>query len=555
MKARIPRLDSVPIDFPTLGWALVDWIETFLCHGPGPVAGQDLELDTEFVQHICWAYRLDDQGSRCFDRVVISRPKGRAKSELQGMLACAELLAPVRFDHWAEEGEVSEWGYQYNAGEPVGRRIVTPFLRLLATEEGQTGNTYGNVREMLGKDRVKRTYPELARADAVGATRTVFPGATGEIRPSTSGAASKDGGKETWAGADEEHLYVLPELREMLETVERNLMKLDVAEEPWLHSTTTMFAPGQDSMAERSFDLAEQLGTFDAMLGARFLMDHREAPEIEDWDDDDEIAAALVDVYGPFAPRMNPKRMISNLRKPQTRRATWQRYWLNQRVTGSGRWLDTKQWAELYVTTVTPSGELVCAGFDGSRFDDATAIVIASADNVLENYASWEPPVKLSHAEDDDPYEIDETDVENAMSDLFDEFTVVRLYADPYYWETNVAKWAEDHGAAVTPWRTNRPTVMAKAIHAFETAVRGRELHHTGDPVLDRHIANAVTFPTRIRLEDKTYAHTISKDRRDSPRKIDAAVTAVLAWEALRDARTAGDIERARKNRRRGFRF
>lgn len=552
MQARIPRLDSIPIDFPTLGWAIADWVETFLVHGPGPVAKERIELHNELVQHFCWCYRLDQDGRRCFDRVVLSRSKGWAKSEAQAMLSCAEMLAPVRFDHWAEAGEVSDWGYRYRMGEPVGRRIVTPFIRLLATEEGQTGNTYGNVRIMLEEDAVKAAYPELARRDAVGATRTVFPGATGEIRPSTAGAASKDGGKETFAGADETHLYVLPELREMHETVLRNLIKLDVVEEPWMHETTTSFAPGQDSIAERIFDRAEQLGSIEAMLTARVLMDHREAPQIEDWDDDAEIIAAIVDVYGSFAPNMNPVRMLSTLRDPKTVRASWQRYWLNQRVTGSGRWLDTRQWDALYVATFTPRGEIVCAGFDGARFDDGTGLVIASVDDVLENYASWEPPTDLK---DDEHWEIDADDVENAVEEMFAEFEVVRFYGDPYMWETNLAAWAERYGDPVVPWRTNRPTVMCKAVHAFETAVRAGELKHTGDPVLDRHVANAVTYPTRIRLEDGSFAHTIGKDQRDGPRKIDSAVAAVLAWEALRDARAAGDIERARRSRKRGFSF
>lgn len=553
MEARIPRLDSAPIDFPTLGWALVDWIETFLVHGPGPVKGDDIELDEELVQHLCWAYRLDDDGRRAFDRVVFSRPKGRAKSELQGMIACAELLAPVRFSHWAEFGEVSEWGYHYQPGEAVGRRVVTPFCRLLATEEGQTGNTYGNVRVMLEEARVQRAYPEVSGRDAVGATRVVFPGAAGEIRPSTSGAASKDGGKETWAGADETHLYVLPELREMHETVRRNLNKLDVDEQPWMHETTTAFAPGQDSIAERVWDRAEQLGSFDAMIAARVLVDHREGPQVDDWDDDEEIAAALLDGYGAFAERINPQRLISELRDPKTRRAAWQRYWLNQRVAGSGRWLDLKLFDDLVVTTVTSAGEIICAGFDGARFDDGTGIVIATPDGVLENYASWEPPADLP---DDERWEINATEVDDAIDDLFREFTVVRLYADPYYWETNVAAWAEEHGEAVSAWRTNRPTVMAKAVHAFETAVRARELRFVADDDLRRHIGNAVVWPTRIRLEDDAgYAHTIAKERRGSPRKIDLAVCSVLALNALRDAKTAGDIEQARTSRRRRHRF
>src|SRR6266498_2398927 len=123
-----------PGEFHTLGPQVVSWVEAFLVHGPGDVQGEPVCLDDELVAFVLRAYRLDPEtGRRVCDEALLSRPKGRAKSELAGMLACAEALGPVRFDGWDA------------AGEPVGRPVVYPFIRALATEETQSSNTYLNV--------------------------------------------------------------------------------------------------------------------------------------------------------------------------------------------------------------------------------------------------------------------------------------------------------------------------------------------------------------------------------------------------------------------------
>ena len=46
----------------TLGPLVVAWIEDNLCHGPGDVQGQRVELDDERVRFILRAYAIDEQG-------------------------------------------------------------------------------------------------------------------------------------------------------------------------------------------------------------------------------------------------------------------------------------------------------------------------------------------------------------------------------------------------------------------------------------------------------------------------------------------------------------
>lgn len=191
MPWRGPEYDG---EFPSLGPEIVAWIERYLCHGPGDVQGTPIELDDEFYEFVVRAYRLDPEtGRRVYRRAFLSRAKGRAKSELAGMLACAEALGPVRFAGWDAEGE------------PVGRHVTDPFVRLLATEETQSGNTYDNVTVML--DHLRQhdgdAFPSIDLGRSTQTSTRIFLSGGGEIVPSTASGAAKDGGKETFAVFDE----------------------------------------------------------------------------------------------------------------------------------------------------------------------------------------------------------------------------------------------------------------------------------------------------------------------------------------------------------------
>jgi phage terminase large subunit-like protein len=359
----------------TLGWQVAHWIETLLCHGPGDVEGERIQLDDEFLAVIVRAYALrPDDGRRLVRRYVLSRAKGRAKSELAGFICCAEGLGPVRFDHWAKRGETSWWGYEFERGEPVGRTPRYPFIRCLATEEGQAGNTYDNVEYILAEGRIAEEIPGLD----IGATRTFLPGG-GEIRPCTAGAASKDGGKETFAVGDEEHLYVLPEHQQMHRTVSRNLLKRKAAE-PWLLSTTTMFEPEKGSVAEEAWNyhLDLQRGP---RTDAGFVFDHREGPEPRNWNSDRQLLASLKRAYGPAATWMDLQGILDEIRRPMTDPADARRYFLNRRARRSvENWL--RQWPGAWERCEAPKLTLaaateVAAGVDMALRHDSASVGVA----------------------------------------------------------------------------------------------------------------------------------------------------------------------------------
>lgn len=510
---------------------MVSFYETYLCHGPGDIAGQPLVLDDEFYQLTLDAYRIYPRdhplaGRRVGFDTTISRPKGRAKSEWAGMVTVGEFTGPARFDGWDA------------AGNPVGKPVTYPFIRCLATEESQAGNTYDNVQVML-THAIELDPRQFGHID-VGATRVYMGrgGVNGEIRPSSAGSASKDGGKETFAVADETHLYILPELKSMLRMIRRNLRKRKIAE-PWFLQTTTMFGTGQNSAAEGRFEAVRKVKPNSSRRDLSVIFDHREAPPVKDWDDDKEMLAALAEVYGPAAEWMDLRGILAEIRDPEADPAESQRYFLNQRAQRSESAFDSDKWDELGTADDLEPGELITLGFDGARFDDSTALVGCSVkDGSLHLLGLWE--------KDGDDWEVDVAEVKASVDAAFEDFEVWRMYGDPPYWETPLAelagKWGEKR---VIEWWTNRTKQMAFALKGFDTAIRTGEVSHDGDKDLARHIANCVRREApRAKDDEGRPLWTIGKERAGSPRKIDAAMAAVLAWEARADAVAAGALKK-----------
>lgn len=342
---------AAPEQFLTLGFAGISWIEHYLVHGPGDVQGQSIDLDDEFATFVLKAYEVDEAGARKIRRAFLSRSKGRSKSGFAAMIECFEALGPCRFDHWAEAGEVSDWGYEYDEGEPVGAPLTYVEILNVATEEGQAGNTYDAVVFMLHEDTcspaLKLRYGKLD----VGLTRINLPGKRGFIEPVTASNESKDGGKSTFIVADETHLWVPPirgtfRLGKMHQTMVRNLLKRKQAS-GWMLETSTMYAEGERSVAEGTHAYAKQLAKAGRPDG-KLLFDHRQAAETWNLDKRAERLNALREAYGPAAAWMDLDSIADYWDDPQATHAEFRRFWLNQPVPlvveekpsifGIGRW-------------------------------------------------------------------------------------------------------------------------------------------------------------------------------------------------------------------------
>jgi phage terminase large subunit-like protein len=517
-----PRLTNLAMEAlaPSLGGLVCDWIAAYLVHGPGDVQGQPIELDDEVAAFIWRAYELrDGDHQRQYRRAFLSRPKGRGKSELAAMLACAELLGPVRFDGFDARGQ------------PVGRPITAPEVLCIATEEGQAGFVYQSARYMLEHGRAGDDY-----LIDTGLTRTYLAGG-GSLEPVTAAANSKDGGRSTFVVADETHLWVTPELRRLHATVKRNIVKRRIGD-GWMLETSTAFRPGEGSVAEGAvevFRLIESGEIEDPTL----LVDHRAAPSDVDIHDPQALRAALVSVYGGAAAWTNLDGILAEFSDPTTDESDNRRYWLNQIIRASDQWMDPDAWAQRGAHQVVEDGEVITLGFDGSIRDDATALVACRArDGYLFVIDVWEKP------EGSREWQVDRGEVDAAMADAMQRYHVVRAYCDPWQWHDTLDRWSVEWPKVVISWPTNRDRAMAFALERLRIAVITGDMLHAEDARLTRHVLNARRKPVRA-------GDLIFKDTQHSPRKIDAAIAAVLAYEARADALAAGELTPKRS----GFAF
>jgi len=517
-----------PAEWPTLGWQVIDWTEQYLCHGPGDIQGEPLVWDEEFCQIILDCYRLfpkghENEGRRVVSYFGISMPKGRAKSEFAGALVCAELLGPVRFDGWDANGE------------PVGKPVTYPFIRPLATEEGQTGNTYGNVQTML--EHARELFPtewQFNQLD-IGSTRTLLGkgGRLGEVRPSTAGAASKDGGKESFAVVDEPHLYYLPELRQMHAMVRRNTRKRKIAQ-PWMLATTTMFQPGQHSVAEDLYDEAEKLME-QQKRSFGFCWHHREGSITEDvWDDDVAQLASLREAYGPAADWMDLAGMVEHeIRAPGSVKAENARYFHNLRWKGEQRAIDPDKWDALAAPSLNPQGgEFIAIGFDGSdrgEHADDTVLVgwVLTEKPHLFLIDRWRRPEFAGRE-----YRVPREEIREKVSELRETFEVRRFACDPPGWREEIDSWDKEFGErygepVVVEVLTNRPTRMGPAIDRFLEAIDEQSFTHDGSPELREYALNALLTKSKGRTD----LPAVAKPTIDA--KIDGLVAAILSYDEV----------------------
>ncbi len=504
-------------EFPSLGYVVAEWIEAHCCHGVGDVQGQSITLDREWLRFLVHAYRINPEtGYRVYDEAMCSRAKGRAKSELAALIALAEAFGPVRFDGWDSDGQ------------PVGRPVTSPLLKCLATEESQAGNTFENIAFIAaewGPDVHPEVYGGVKGARQYQSATALYLPHGGEIRASTAGSASKDGGKETFVVADETHLYVLRELKAMYGTVRRNLGKRKIAQ-PWMLQTTTAYRPGEQSIAEETLT-AWRKGD----LSPAVLVDHREARGRVDLDDESHTLAQLRHVYGEAAAWMDLHRIYREMRDPRScpDDATAARYYLNRAMAGADAWI-AKDVVERQVRreTIAP-GESVALGFDGSLNDDSTVLMASRmSDGFLFPVGIWSKPSGPEGAW----WAVPRADVLATVREAFARYDVTRLYADPHEWRSDIDGLAEEFGERVTPWPTNKDVRMAAALDRLHADLVTGEVWHSGDPLVIEHFANAY-------VRRKGGHRLVRKEHDSSNRKIDAVVGAALAYEARADALSA----------------
>jgi len=524
----VPSMDEKP--WPTLGLQVCDFIESYLVFGPGDLRGEPACLDAEkraLIYRMYEVYPQDHEraGRRRFKRVAISLRKGSAKTEFAAWIAACELHpeGPVRCDGFDAQGQ------------PVGAGVIDPYIPMVAYTEEQTEElAYGALRVIL-------QYSQVANAFDIGLERIMRIGGDGKAVALATAPDARDGARTTFQHFDETHRFTLPRLKQAHRTMMANIPKRRLSD-AWSLETTTAPGPGEGSVAEDSMDYARQVAD-GKIPDSRLFFFHRQAGDKHDLSTEEGIRAAVIEASGPVAEWSDIDGIVEQWRDPTADRTYLERVWLNRLVRASDRAFDIERWRSLAKPElVVPEGDLITLGFDGARYHDATALVGTHIETGHQWLIGlWEHPANL------DDWEVPQDEVEAAIANAFETWDVWRLYADPPYWETYVAKWAGHYGEKrVFEWWTNRLKQMAYAIRSYCNAMTAGELSHDGDVAFARHIGNTCRRALTMRDEQGIPLWVMQKERPDSPHKIDAAMAGCLSWEARCDALTSGIGRRKR---------
>lgn len=196
---------------------------------------------------------------------------------------------------------------------------------------------------------------------------------------------------------------------------------------------------------------------------------------------------------------------------------------LNQWVSSHTSWLPSGVWENLAEPSeLDPDAEYIL-GFDGSFSGDTTVIVgcsIPTEDKPAHIFLvkAWEKPVDA-----DDLWRVDIQDAEFEIARFCGRFKVREVACDPFRWQRSM-EVLQDQGIPIVEWPSTSARRMVTACARFFDAVTEARLTHDGDPLVARHFTNAV-----IKVDN--LGPRIVKENRNSNRRIDAAVAAVIAYD------------------------
>jgi hypothetical protein len=528
----VPPFDSKP--WPTLGPLVADFIRERCIFGPGSLKGQPAVLSPEKLAVLYRMYEVYPQGHefagrRRFKRVGISWRKGTAKTEFAAWIAFTELHP---------EGPVRSDGFDAH-GDPVGVPVRDPYIPMVAytqeqVEELAYGALYVVVTEGPDADFFDAGLDRIIRLDARGR-------ADGRAVALAGSPNARDGARTTFQHFDEPHRMHLPNLLAAHETMMGNLPKRPL-EDPWSLETTTAGQPGQGSVAEKTHREGIAISEGEITEPDLFYF-HREAGPGHDLETLEGRIAAISEAtgaegeYGPGQFRDIAKQWD----RPGSDHSYLERVWLNRWTRSAAQAFESKRWESLARPGERiPAGAFVTAGFDGARFRDATGIVVTEiTTGKQELWAGWERPLDLAN---DDPWEVPEDEVTDAVDEMFTYFDVWQLWPDPPHWTETVGAWSTKHPDQIVEFWTNRKTPMAYAVRAYREAMDSRAVTPVGEASklakFTRHIAAAGRHDLNLVDDEQKPLYVLRKLHED--RKFDFAMAGCLSWAAR--------IEALRKN-------
>lgn len=444
------------------------------------------------------------------------------KSPFGAAVACFEAVGPCVFCGWAEGGEefrCEDWGcgcgfsYEYRPGEPMGMPRRTALVQLLANSEEQTANVYRPLQTMVRNGhlddlmKVREGFIRLPNG--------------GRIDPVTASARSKLGNPVNFALCDESGVYTKRSgMFEVADTVLRGVTGMDgrmlELTNPWDPMDASF---GQATYESTAKDIMKFFPRHDPNLDFTDRVDRRKILEFvykgSPWVNLDAIEATCDELL-PRDP------------------AQARRFFGCELVQGLGSYMSEALYDAGVEDRPYPADDTeICLGFDGSQSGDWSAIRAETVDGYrftpvygVDRRPTYWNPVEWEGR-------IPRSEVDTAVSDLFNHFRVRRFYCDPHLWESLIDDWGVRFGEdVVVQWPTNRTGRMYDALTRFMTDTTDGTTTHSDDPVAKLHMMAA----RRIAKPGDKYV--LGKPSENQ--KIDITMADILAHEAASDMRALG---------------
>lgn len=513
----------------TVGWAVVAWQSENLRHADG----RPWRYTPEQLRFILWWYAVNERGRWMFRDGVLQRLKGWGKDPVAATISATGFVGPARCD-MSGRMVLDPWGREHPAGVPHPEAWV----QIAAVSKDQTRNTMTLFPSLFTRAAIERYSIDLGK-EIIYAHR----GAK-RIEAVTSSPRALEGGRPTEVIRNETHHWLSSnEGHEMDAVIDRNAVKSADGASRAL-SITNAYEPSEDSVAQRAREAWESVQE-GRSLASGILYDSLEAPP--DAPLTASAAPAVVKAIRGDSTWLDVDRIVSAILDPRNPPSRSRRFWYNQIVAAEDAWL-TPQDVDATVVTepvvVGPEEEIV-AFFDGSKSDDATALVgCRVSDGFVFTLGVWQRP----HGERAKGWLVPRAEVNAAVDDMFASHQVVAFFGDPShvkddeddtrYWDGLLDEWHQRYSGRLRLWSVQsghsrhavmwdmaspeRVRLFTEAAQRFVTEIEQREFTHDGHPALVQHLKNARRYPNRFGV-------SLWKGHRESPRKVDLAVCAVGA--------------------------
>jgi len=552
-----------------------------------------LDLTDEQKRFILWFYAIDEDGRFAYREVVLQRLKGWGKDPLAMVISCVEFVGPCRFAGWAGRDMPEKGLLRGDpVAKPHPRAwIQVAAVSLKQTQNTMKLYRGAMTPECMsehGIDIGKETIYAYAGQKAIEAV-TSSPKALEGNRPTLVIKNET----HHWQQNNEGFAMAEAIERNATKSKGGAARTLSItnAYEPSIESVARQEREGYEAQLEGGFaNVGTMYDTLEAPKVARLRPslpeEQRGAVErgIEPLEPDVRerltrlyIRRILEAVRGG-AWWLDIKGLTDSIMHPKSKASLSRRFWYNQVVASEDSWVhpdaidtainqevaafrkqvsDSKLMIEAGWQIVGPNDPVV-AFFDGSKTDDSTAIVgCRISDGYCFLIGVWQKP----KGERGKTWMAPRANVDRRVNDMFERFNVIAFWGDPShakddeedessYWMPMLDKWMQKYKDRLDPkhwpvksglskhainWDMTSADRTKAFIDAAEQVVEDlenlndiEEFEPTfaidGHPVLVQHLKNAIKH-----MDPRGWGTSLSKEQKDSPRKIDAAVCLVGA--------------------------